>query len=108
MVIFIYKIKNISIKLKLVVIRLFLSGSIFAITSYFGSNGFFGDVNKFFPKVFRSSVAFENMDGQLKIMRIKDNTEIDPTLITRTYTTYILTIKIMIIFFIGFIYVDQI
>lgn len=84
--------KNISTESKLVLIGLLISGSVFIATVFFGSGGFFRHVTIFFPEVIQATVAFKNVDGHLKIIGIKGNVEINPTLIGETGETYILTV----------------
>jgi hypothetical protein len=84
--------KSLSKETKIIVIGLLVAGTTFIITIYFGSNGFFRHVNIFLPEVIQATVAFKNIDGQVKVIGIKGNIEISPTLIARTGASYILTV----------------
>lgn len=85
-------IKELSKETKIIVVGLLVSGSTFVLTIYFGSNGLFRHVNIFLPEVIQATIAFKNIDGQLKIIGVKGNVEISPTLVVRTGATYILTV----------------
>ncbi len=77
---------------KLVIVGLLIAGMAFTFTILLGSSGFFRHVNIFLPEVVRATVAFKNMNGQLKVVGIQGTLEVDPTLIARTGASYILTV----------------
>ncbi len=78
---------------KLILIGLLTAGSAFVIIISLGGSGFFRHVEIFFPEVIPATVAFKNVDGELKIIGLKGNLAVNPTLIARTDSIYVLTVK---------------
>lgn len=83
---------NISRESKLILIGLLIAGSAFVVLVSLGSSGIFRHAVIFFPEVIPASIAFQNINGELKIIGLKGNLGVNPTLIARTDSTYILTV----------------
>ncbi len=69
-----------------------LAGSAFVAVIFLSSSGYFRHVNIFFPEVIQATVAFKDMDGQIKVVGVKGNLGVNPILIARTDSTYVLTV----------------
>ena len=66
---------------------------VFAFILIFVSQGNVRHVQIFWKETIEATVAFKNIDGELKIVGIKGNGEINPTLVMRTGDyAYILTV----------------
>ncbi|MBA3285198.1 MAG: hypothetical protein H0U27_09100 [Nitrosopumilus sp.] len=72
---------------------LLIAGSAFAAMVFLSSNGYFRHVSISFPGETQATVAFENVDGRLMVVGLKGNLGVNPVLIARTDSTYVLTIK---------------
>lgn len=69
-----------------------MAGSAFVAVIFLSSSGYFRHVNIFFPEVIQATVAFKDMDGQIKVVGVKGNLGVNPILIARTDSTYVLTV----------------
>ncbi len=67
--------------------------SVFALLIVFVNSGDVRHVSIFWKEKVEASVAFENVNGELKVVGINGITQVNPTLISRTGdTAYILTV----------------
>lgn len=69
-----------------------MASSAFVATIFLSSNGYFRHVSIFFPEVVQATVAFKDVRGQIKVVGIKGNLGVNPVLIARTDSTYVLTV----------------
>jgi hypothetical protein len=69
-----------------------LAGSAFVATIFLSSNGYFQHVSIFFPEIIQATVAFEDVDGQISVVGIKGNLGLNPILIARTDSIYLITV----------------
>ncbi|HZD35923.1 MAG TPA: cupredoxin domain-containing protein [Nitrososphaeraceae archaeon] len=68
--------------------------AVFAILVLFVGGGGVRHVPITFKEIIQTTVAFRNMDGETKVVGITGNTQINPTLVSRTGadTAYVLTV----------------
>lgn len=69
-----------------------MAGSAFVATIFLSSSGYFRHVSIFFSEIIQATVAFKDDNGQIDIVGIKGNLGVNPILIARTDSTYLLTV----------------
>lgn len=69
-----------------------IAGSAFSATIFLSGIGYFRHVNIFYPEIIQATVAFQDINETIKIIGLKGNLGINPVLIARTDSQYLLTV----------------